>query len=112
MVFMATPLLLCNADAVTLSSIEQWREKAKEMGRGTTTVPKVGKRPAQTKETNVAAPKAIKFAARPPDVRGLALPSHIVPLGLLHYYFYLMSFGFYLFCRCTTISPTEVKVRL
>eukprot|EP00884_Botryococcus_braunii_P012112 jgi/Botrbrau1/20901/Bobra.0135s0032.1 len=99
-----------NADAMTLSSIEQWREKAKEMGGGTAAA-KVAKDKAQMKE-NVGAPKAIKFAAKAPDVKGVSLPSHLVPLGVLQCLLYVMCFAFYLFCRSTTISATEVKASL
>jgi hypothetical protein len=103
----------CCADAMTLSSIEQWREKAKEMGGGRAAAAKVGKKDAKVKETRtkVGAPMATKFAGRSPDVWGLALPSRLLPLGALHYLIYIISFAFYLFCRSTTITTTEVKVR-
>jgi hypothetical protein len=94
---------------MTLSSIEQWREKAKEMG-GATAAAKVAKNKVQMKE-NAGAPKAIKFAAKAPDVKGVSLPSHLVPLGVLQCLLYVICFSFYLFCRSTTINTTEVKVR-
>lgn len=83
------------------------------MGGGTSSIASGGRKPVTVKQSPAAkekAPNAIKFAAKSPDIKGLSLPSHFSALGVLHVLLYVVCFGFYLFCRTTTMSATEVQV--
>lgn len=83
------------------------------MGGGTSAIASGGRKLVTLKkspEPKEKAPDAVKFAAKSPDVRGLSLPSRFSPLGVLHVLFFVACFGFYLFCRSTTMSATKVQV--
>jgi hypothetical protein len=106
----AQPGRLAVADAAALSSIEERRDRAKQYA-GKVGGPKPA--PAKSKKKDPPQPPVVipdTFGGRQRNGTGESLPSRMTTHGTLLWGFFVLSFGFYLFCRSTTISATNNAV--